>query len=62
MLGRFCLLEMINVYFFKKFKVWMMEAKRHIEPHRAVFVLVGCKFDLAAGNPRAREVSAEEAR
>jgi len=40
----------------------MMEAKRHIEPHKAVFILVGCKFDLAADNAQAREVSTQEAR
>lgn len=26
----------------------MNEAKRHIEPHRPAFVLVGCKMDLAS--------------
>jgi len=35
----------------------MLEAKSHIEPHRAVFILVGCKSDLADK----REVSLEEA-
>lgn len=38
-----------------------MEAKRHIEPHRPVFALIGCKADLVANGVR-REVSAEEAR
>lgn len=36
----------------------MAEAKSHIEPHRAVFILVGCKLDLSDQ----REVSAEEAK
>lgn len=27
----------------------MNDAKRHIEPHRPVFVLVGCKLDLVIG-------------
>lgn len=43
----------------------MMEAKRHIEPHRPVFALVGCKVDLVSGgnkNGAHREVSCEEAR
>ena len=44
--------------------VWMTEAKRYIEPHKAVFVLVGCKNDLAnkdsTGN--VREVTEEEAK
>lgn len=36
----------------------MAEAKLHIEPHRAVYILVGCKSDLKDQ----RQVSAEEAR
>ena len=36
----------------------MSEAKCHIEPHRAVFILVGCKSDLK----NQREVSEEEAK
>jgi len=28
--------------------MWMNDAKRHIEPHRPVFVLVGCKLDLVS--------------
>lgn len=43
----------------------MMEAKRHIEPHRPVFALVGCKVDLVGTdnkNGARREVSCEEAR
>lgn len=38
----------------------MMEARRHIEPHQPVFVLVGCKLDLAETG--ARQVSTEEAK
>jgi len=37
--------------------MWIMEAKRYIAPHHAVFMLVGTKSDLAAE----REVSADEA-
>lgn len=43
----------------------MMEAKRHIEPHRPVFALVGCKVDLVGTdnkNGARREVTCEEAR
>ena len=36
----------------------MTEAKYHIEPHRAVFILVGCKLDLKDQ----REVPEDEAR
>lgn len=39
----------------------MMEAKRHIEPYRPVFALVGCKLDLV-NNGENREVSVEEAK
>lgn len=31
---------------FEHIPIWMNDAKRHIEPHRPVFVLVGCKLDL----------------
>jgi len=44
---------------YKHIPVWLMEARRHIEPHKAVFLLVGCKRDLAVGGHR--EVSIEEA-
>ena len=35
-----------------------MEAKRHIEPHQATFLMVGCKKDLARTE---REVPKETA-
>lgn len=38
-----------------------MEAKRHIEPHRPVFALTGCKLDLVSTGAR-REVSKDEAK
>jgi len=41
---------------------WMAEAKRHIEPHKAAFILVGCKRDIASQEAENREVSEEEAR
>lgn len=37
---------------------WLYEAKRHIEPHKAVFCLIGCKCDME----NLREVSYEEAK
>ena len=40
----------------------MLEAKRHIEPHRPVFALVGCKLDLVNSGAHRREVSIEEAK
>lgn len=38
----------------------MMEARRHIDPHEPVFVLVGCKLDLAQKGER--EISSDEAK
>lgn len=35
---------------FEHIPIWMNDAKRHIEPHRPVFVLVGCKLDLVCKN------------
>jgi len=43
---------------FEHVPTWMTEAKYHIEPHRAVFILVGCKLDLKDQ----REVPEDEAR
>lgn len=37
---------------------WLYEARRHIEPHKAVFHLVGCKCDMECS----REVTHEEAK
>ena len=56
--------DICNKESFSHISTWMSEAKRHIEPHKAVFVLVGCKYDIAkkdkTGN--VREVSEEEAK
>lgn len=46
---------------FEHIPVWMQEARRHIEPHRPVFALVGCKLDLVNSGGQ-REVSKEEAK
>lgn len=46
---------------FEHVPVWMQEAKRHIEPYRPVFALVGCKLDLLQTG-RHRQVSEEEAK
>ena len=43
---------------FEHVPTWMAEAKYHIEPHRAVFILFGCKLDLKDQ----REVPEDEAR
>lgn len=46
---------------FEHVPLWLLEAKRHIEPYRPVFALVGCKLDLV-NNGENREVSVEEAK
>lgn len=38
--------DITNHASFEHIPLWMMEAKRHIEPHRPVFALTGCKLDL----------------
>jgi len=59
-----CLLvyDVCNRESFTHIPTWMNEAKRHIEPHKAVFIVVGCKRDIASENAKNREVSEEEAR
>lgn len=52
--------DICNRASFEHIPRWMMEARRHIEPHQPVFVLVGCKLDLAQSSGR-REISIEEA-
>ncbi|XP_055683837.1 ras-related protein Rab-39B [Lutzomyia longipalpis] len=53
--------DITNHASFEHLPLWMMEAKRHIEPHRPVFALVGCKLDLVNSGGR-REVSIQEAK
>ena len=50
--------DICNRKSFEHVPTWMTEAKYHIEPHRAVFILVGCKLDLKDQ----REVPEDEAR
>lgn len=49
--------DICNKKSFENVPTWILEAKSHIEPHRAAFILVGCKSDLT----EKREVSSEEA-
>lgn len=63
--GALLVYDVCNRSSFEHIPLWMMEAKRHIEPHRPVFALVGCKVDLVGSdnkNGARREVSCEEAR
>lgn len=63
--GALLVYDVCNRSSFEHIPLWMMEAKRHIEPHRPVFALVGCKVDLVDKdnkNGARREVSCEEAR
>lgn len=59
--GALLIYDVCNRASFEHIPQWMMEARRHIEPHRPVFALVGCKLDLVTNGGR-REVSKEEAR
>ncbi|VVC88053.1 ras-related protein Rab-39B [Leptidea sinapis] len=63
--GALLVYDVCNRSSFEHIPLWMMEAKRHIEPHRPVFALVGCKIDLVGTDNKSgarREVSCEEAR
>lgn len=51
--------DICNHASFEHIPLWMMEAQRHIEPHRPVFGLVGCKLDLVTAGGH-REVTYEE--
>ena len=54
--------DVCNRESFTHIPTWMNEAKKHIEPHKAVFIVVGCKRDIASENAKNREVSEDEAR
>lgn len=60
--GALLVYDLCNRASFEHIPLWMMEAKRHIEPHRPVFALIGCKLDLINSGGSHREVSKEEAR
>ena len=60
-MGALLVYDVCNRASFEHIPRWMLEARRHIEPHRPVFCLVGCKLDLVTNGGR-REVSREEAR
>ncbi|XP_022195103.1 ras-related protein Rab-39B [Nilaparvata lugens] len=60
--GALLVYDVCNRASFEHIPAWMMEARRHIEPHRPVFALVGCKLDLVVSNPARREVTEEEVR
>lgn len=53
--------DICNHASFEHIPLWLLEAKRHIEPYRPVFALVGCKLDLV-NNGENREVSIQEAK
>ncbi|KAJ8931459.1 hypothetical protein NQ314_015645, partial [Rhamnusium bicolor] len=59
--GALLVYDICNRVSFEHIPLWMSEARRHIEPHRPVFALVGCKVDLV-NNGGQREVSREEAK
>ncbi|KAG5684146.1 hypothetical protein PVAND_013387 [Polypedilum vanderplanki] len=53
--------DICNHASFEHIPLWLLEAKRHIEPYHPVFALVGTKLDLVT-NGENREVSVEEAK
>lgn len=59
--GALLVYDICNRESFDSIPSWMMEAKRHIEPHSPVFALVGCKLDLVRAGAT-REVTEEEAK
>lgn len=59
--GALLVYDICNRASFENIPLWMAEAKKHIEPHRPVFALVGCKLDLVS-NGGHREVSKDEAK
>lgn len=59
--GALLVYDICNRASFEHIPLWMAEARRHIEPHRPVIALVGCKLDLVT-NGGQREVSREEAK
>ncbi|XP_066248672.1 ras-related protein Rab-39B isoform X2 [Euwallacea similis] len=59
--GALLVYDICNRSSFEHIPQWMSEARHHIEPHRPVFALVGCKADLVS-NGGQREVSKEEAK
>ncbi|KAK7605299.1 hypothetical protein V9T40_007157 [Parthenolecanium corni] len=58
--GALLVYDICNRLSFDHIPRWMMEARRHIDPHEPVFVLVGCKLDLAQKGER--EISSDEAK
>uniref|UniRef100_T1JME3 Ras-related protein Rab-39B n=1 Tax=Strigamia maritima TaxID=126957 RepID=T1JME3_STRMM len=55
--GAMLVYDITNRSSFEHMPEWLYEAKRHIEPHKAVFQLVGCKSDMDSD----RQVAEEEA-
>lgn len=61
LVGVLLVYDICNHASFEHIPLWLLEAKRHIEPYRPVFALVGTKLDLVT-NGENREVSVEEAK
>ena len=47
---------------FLSVSTWMSEAKKYIDPYKAVFILVGCKRDISDTDAKNREINESEAR
>ncbi|XP_053643519.2 ras-related protein Rab-39B [Cherax quadricarinatus] len=55
--GALVVFDVCNKKSLEHVPMWIMEAKRHIEPHKSVFILVGTKIDM----DDEREVRIEDA-
>ncbi|KAG7157108.1 ras-related protein Rab-39B-like [Homarus americanus] len=55
--GALVVFDVCNKKSLEHVPMWIMEAKRHIEPHKSVFILVGTKIDMEDE----REVRKEDA-
>ncbi|XP_068206799.1 ras-related protein Rab-39B [Palaemon carinicauda] len=55
--GALVVFDVCNKKSLEHVPMWIMEAKRHIEPHKSVFILVGTKIDME----EEREVKSEDA-
>ncbi|XP_059486056.1 ras-related protein Rab-39B [Neocloeon triangulifer] len=61
--GALLVYDVCNRASFEHIPAWMMEARRHIEPHQPTFLLVGCKVDLVRSDGgQQRQVPFEEAK
>ncbi|XP_071450573.1 ras-related protein Rab-39A-like [Hetaerina americana] len=59
--GALLVYDITNRKSFENLPAWVTEARRHIQPHEPVFVVVGCKVDLAKGEDNEGDLQRGEA-